>query len=112
MRTTAPFEIGTGFALGLTAIAADILLLCRKRLGVTLGWIALGLVALSVLVGLWQATVQFRHTADQAMRAGLIVGAVIAIVIRIGLAGLYAFALVRAHRTLGTSAAAPAPASW
>ncbi|HEX6984124.1 MAG TPA: hypothetical protein VF170_02050 [Planctomycetaceae bacterium] len=100
MKATVLFEVGTGLAVGLTAIAADILLLCKKRVGIALGWIALGFVGLSVLVSFWQLTIQWRGFAgDQATLIGAIVGGVFAVLVRLVLNGLYAAALIRAGRT-------------
>jgi hypothetical protein len=92
---TGAFEVGTGVVIVLFGILANIALLYKQRWGLMLAWVKVVAGLGSVAVGWWQLSLmlgQFPEGSPQ--RVGAIIGGGFVGVLRIGLLGLYAAALV------------------
>ncbi|MBN1552724.1 hypothetical protein JW979_14720 [bacterium] len=95
IRGTAVFEIITGFLIFAAGLTANILCLLRKYIGITLGYINVGVTILSMIVGIWQITIM--HDAvrpGSAESFGFLIGVIASITIRLGILGLYIAALI------------------
>ena len=111
MYPTVIFEALTNLGLAAFGIPANILLLKQKPLGVTLGWITVGVALVSILVGCWQGSIQFSmNEGPEEMRGGMLVGLVFAIVARLVLNGFYVAALVKAKAWFQQQEQGPAEA--
>jgi hypothetical protein len=104
LAPTIMFEILTAMGIACFGIPANILLLNGRRLGVALAWTALLFTALSLGVSAWQMSIQMEIVADQATRFGMMVGAGIVFVIRLGLNITYATVV---YKAAGRLAAVP-----
>jgi len=101
LADTAGWEVGTAFAMAGLGIPANILILCRKPLGVTLGWATLAATAINVGVGTWQGATSLRQFEEGSPEyLGGMIGIGLVIVVRIGLNVAYLFALVIARRRI------------
>lgn len=107
MRPTVVFEVGTGLAIALFGISANIMILLQNRIGIYLAVVKILFTAANMLVGIWQASLQFGPIADGAVgdeRTGILVGFTIGILFVLGfrltLMGLYIAALVKANKVL------------
>jgi hypothetical protein len=107
MRATVVFEVGTGFAIALFGIPANLLILLKQRIGIYVAGIKIFFTLANILVGIWQASLQFGPMASEVEgpeRAGMLVGFMIGVgfvvVFRLVLMGLYIAALVKANKVL------------
>ncbi|TVS11940.1 MAG: hypothetical protein EA424_23140 [Planctomycetaceae bacterium] len=107
MRPTVVFEVGTGLAIALFGISANILILLKKPIGIYLAVVKIFFTVANMLVGIWQASLQFGPIAEGAVgaeRTGILVGFTIGILFVLGfrltLMGLYIAALVKANSIL------------
>ena len=103
-------EVLSGLGICLFGIVGNTLLLMRKPAGVPLAWLALLSVLLSVLVGIWQLSIQMAPVTDNAHRLGMMIGAAFVFVLRVGLNVVYAAVVVRVKNNLATQQ--PWPANW
>lgn len=99
-------EVVTGSAMIVFGIPADILMLLGKRLGATLGVLALVATASNIVVTLFEIPMQLSNMRanapvenQQAYIVGAMVGAGFVIFIRLIWNGFYAFAAYRAFNT-------------
>ncbi len=107
MRPTVVFEVGTGLAIALFGVSANILILLQKSIGIYLAVVKIFFTLANMLVGIWQASLQFGPVADGAVgaeRTGILIGFAVGILfvlgIRLTLMGLYVAALVKANTIL------------
>lgn len=80
---------GLLFAFGLLA---NVSLIFRQRWAVALGWVVALASVGSLGVAVWQASIMFAQTNDQATRAGMMFGLVFILTLRLCLLALYASA--------------------
>lgn len=107
MYATVVFEVGTGFAIALFGIPANLLILLKKRIGIYVAIVKIFFTLANILVGIWQASLQFGPMTSEVEgpeRAGMMVGFMIGVgfvvVFRLVLMGLYVAALVKANKAL------------
>jgi hypothetical protein len=107
MRATVIFEVGTGLAIALFGIPANLLILLKNRIGIYVAVIKIVFTLANMLVGIWQAFLQFGPMSGDVEgpeRAGMLVGFMIGVgfvvVFRFVLMGLYIAALVKANKVL------------
>lgn len=101
LKNSAVFEVGTGIAMALLGLIANGLLLMRNPMGVVFGWMALVATGGSILVGIWQVSIQLGMAPDEATKIGMMVGGGMAVLIRVGLNAGYAMALTKVPEELG-----------
>lgn len=104
---TAPFEILSGAAIVLFGIAGNIGMLRQRRWGVVLGFLTLISSLFSLAVALWQLFIVSR-TLNAEQQATFLVGALVTLVIRGTLIGLFALAVFKMRHYLRLKAAQPA----
>jgi hypothetical protein len=97
---TAPFEILAGAAIVLFGIPGNIGMLVQRRWGVVLGFLTVFSSLFSLAVALWQLLVLYQSVSNSAQQAGFLVGAMITLVIRGTLIGLFALAVLMMHKYL------------
>lgn len=107
MRPTVVFEVGTGLAIALFGVSANILILLQKPIGIYLAIVKIFFTLANMLVGVWQAYLQLGPMTDGAVgaeRTGILIGLTIGLLfvlgIRLTLMGLYIAALVKANSIL------------
>lgn len=100
LRPSAYLEIATGLGIAVSGTAAAIGLLCKKRWGVTLGFLAAVLTVASIFVAIYQLSLSYVPAQNSAPEetgrvVGFFVGASCSVVFRVLLLGAYVFALVK-----------------
>ena len=107
MRATVVFEVGTGLAIALFGIPANLLILFKNRIGIYVAVLKIVFTLGNLLVGIWQAFLQFGPMASEVEgpeRAGMLVAFMIGVgfvvVFRLVLMGLYIAVLVKANKVL------------
>ena len=104
LAPTFMFEVLAAMGIACFGIPANILILNGRRLGVALAWASLLFTALSLGVSVWQMSIKIELLPDQATRFGMMIGAGIVFVIRIGLNITYASVV---HKAASRLAAVP-----
>ncbi len=95
LMATVPFELGSGSAIVVFGLAANILLLMKKNIGVPLGWCLVASVVFSLAVGLWQGGLQAgEFEAGSPEQIGAFIGLGFVTVLRIVILAMYITALV------------------
>jgi len=88
------FEVGAGAAMATTGLLANSLMLARKPIGAPIAWLHVGTVVLTLVVALWQTSIMAgTFPAGSPQVIGVFVGAGIVAMIRLGILGLYCYAL-------------------
>jgi hypothetical protein len=95
LASTVPFEIGTGAAVALFGLLGNIGLLLKQSWGLVLGGLTVVAVLASVAVALWQLAILSQTMNSPAERGGMLTGAGVMLVLRLGLLCLYVLALAK-----------------
>ena len=96
---TVPFEIGFGLLIGLAGIIAAIGMLMKKEWAIPAGWANVCITVPGIFVGVWQASIATNTDPmlanNEAAQIGAMIGAVIAVGIRLTLVVLVVVALLK-----------------
>jgi hypothetical protein len=103
---TVPFEVLSGAAIVVLGISANVGLLLKQRWGVSLGYLTVVACFISMALALWQLSILFQATTDDAQRVGFVVGAVLTLIIRLTIVGLWLSAVLKFSRWLDTRSVA------
>lgn len=95
-------EILAGLLIGVIGIAANVMLLVKKPLGVHLGNALVALTVASYGVAVWQTVLQFGMLDSTAERVGGVIGFVVVMAVRVTLLALFVVALMKFKRWMET----------
>ncbi len=99
MVDTVFFEVGAGIAMVLFGLPANVLMLCKNKMGIILGYLYVLSVAASLCVGLWQASFVINTFPEGSPeRIGAMMGGIIVTGIRLTLVGIYVAAIMSFSR--------------
>ena len=93
MVVTVPHEVASGLSIIIFGGAANLLLLARKPLGITVGYLHLFFTLLSFGLVFWQITFTLAKQTTDAARVGAMIGFGAVVLIRLALWVLYLIAL-------------------
>ncbi|MCE5277754.1 MAG: hypothetical protein ABFD92_15800 [Planctomycetaceae bacterium] len=96
---TAVFEVLSGLGIALLGVPGNILILMKKKIGCALGWGNIVFTGMSIAVALWQAPMLHKMQSG-AEAAGFIGGAILAVLVRVGLLVIYIVTVVRASKEI------------
>jgi hypothetical protein len=95
MQLTGPYELATSAGIVLFGLAANILLLMRKDIGIPLAWCLVAFVVMSLGVAVWQLSLMMQTAPEGSPeRVGMMVGAGFVMMVRLALLALYIAAVV------------------
>ena len=95
---TAGLEVISGLGIALFGIPGNVMVLLKKPGGIPLCYLNVACTVLSLIVGVWQATILVGNTSGGAETVGALFGGMIALVIRAVLLVLYIAAVRMAQR--------------
>lgn len=108
MGTSVLFEIITGIGIAVFGVLGNGLLLARKPIGVTFGWLLVLSVLGSLAVGLWQAFMLWSDMEPGTPEfIGIVIGLVFTLAIRVSLLIAYIAALMMFGKWLRAQAGVP-----
>lgn len=94
-------EVVSGAAMVVLGIAANGMILAKKRPGVIIGWMLVAATGVSLGLGLFQGFMQMsRFQPGSPQFVGAIIGIVLVVGLRIGIIVAYAFALLMFQKWL------------
>jgi hypothetical protein len=96
---TVVFEIGSGAGIFIFGLAANIMMLLKKKIGVWFAAVNILATVISIGVGIWQASINVSNmTSGSVELVGGIIGGIIAVLIRIAIFVLYCYAVFTFQR--------------
>ncbi len=96
---TVLFEIGAGISMVLFGLPANVLMLCKNKMGIVLGYLYVLGVCGSLCVGLWQVSfVVDTFPEGSPERMGAMIGGIIVTGFRLTLVGIYVAAIMSFSR--------------
>jgi hypothetical protein len=98
--STIPIEVMSGASIVLLGVAANLGLLFKQRWGVWLGVMTVAASLVSVALALWQLSIVVQNNPDGPERMGVLIGALMAMAIRLTIIGLYLAAVLKMSKWL------------
>lgn len=95
LAPTIVFEIATGVGMVVLGLATGVGGLLKQGWAATAGWIKTPFTLASIGVGLWQSMLTSAQDVPPEVRAGMLVGAMFALGVRVGLLGLFVAGLLQ-----------------